>query len=134
LDSDYLWWKDAASDPVCYKEEKERCADAVICIIDHYHPGFKDKIEVVDVSTPLTREYYTRNWMGAMQARKPNANIIRSLTQGGPQYAYKDVEGLYMAGQWVEAWGGITTAAQSGRKAIQAMCKHDGKKFTAVKA
>lgn len=134
LDSDYFWWKEATSDPARYNEEKERCANMVIQIIDRYHPGFRDRVEVVDVSTPLTRERYTGNWMGAMQARKPNSNMIKALLQGGPQYAYKDIKGLYMAGQWVEAWGGITTAAQSGRKAIQAMCKHDGKLFTTTKA
>jgi phytoene dehydrogenase-like protein len=134
LDSDYTWWKEVASDPDRYKEEKERCANMVIEIIGRYHPGFKDRIEVVDVSTPLTRESYTGNWMGAMQARKPNANMIKALLQGSPQYAFKGIEGFYMAGQWVEAWGGITTAAQSGRKAVQAMCKHDGKQFSTTKA
>lgn len=129
LDSDYLWWKGVAIDRVRYEEEKERCANMVIDIIERYHPGFKERVEVADVSTPLTRERYTGNWMGAMQARKPNANMIKALLQSKPQYANKGVEGLYMAGQWVEAWGGITTAAQSGRKAVQSMCKHDGKQF-----
>jgi phytoene dehydrogenase-like protein len=133
LDSDYSWWKGVAADPARYKEEKERCAHAVIDIIGRYHPGFKDRVEIVDVATPLTRERYTGNWMGAMQARKPKANMIKALLQGSPQYAFKGVEGLYMAGQWVEAWGGITTAAQSGRKAMQAMCKGDGKAFSTTK-
>jgi hypothetical protein len=69
-----------------------------------------------------------------MQARKPNANMIRALMQAGPAYAVKGVAGLYQAGQWVEAWGGITTAAQSGRKAIQALCHHDGRPFSATRA
>jgi phytoene dehydrogenase-like protein len=132
LDSAYTWWKDIASDPVRYQEEKNRCADSVISIIERFHPGFKDRVEVVDVATPLTRERYTGNWMGAMQARKPNSNMIKALLQGSPQYAYKGIAGFYMAGQWVEAWGGITTAAQSGRKAVQEMCKQDGKQFSST--
>lgn len=83
----------------------------------------------MDVATPLTRERYTGNFMGAMQARKPNRNMIKALAQGRPHYAYQGINGFYMAGQWVEAWGGITTAALSGRKAIQTMCKKDGKEF-----
>lgn len=134
IDSDYGWWKNISTETKRYKEEKERCANMVIEIIERYHPGFKDKIEVVDISTPLTRERLTGNWMGAMQARKPNSSMIKALMQGAPQYAYKDIKGLYMAGQWVEAWGGITTAVQSGRKAIQAMCKNDGKRFSTSKA
>lgn len=133
LDSDYFWWKNLASDPARYRAEKERCARMVIDVIGRHHPGFQDRIEVVDVATPLTRERYTGNWLGAMQARKPNKNLIKALLQGSPRYAWKGVDGLYMAGQWGEAWGGITTAAQSGRKAIQAMCKRDGKRFRARK-
>jgi phytoene dehydrogenase-like protein len=106
----------------------------VIHIIERFHPGFQERIEVIDVSTPLTRERYTGNWMGAMQARKPNSNMIQALLQESPRYAHKEISGLYMAGQWVEAWGGITTAAQSGRKAIQAMCQRDGRQFAATKA
>ena len=134
LDSDYPWWKEVATDPARYQAEKERCANRVIEVIERYHPGFRDRIEVIDVSTPLTRERYTGNWMGAMQARKPDAHMIRTLLQGAPRYADREVKGLYMAGQWVEAWGGITTAARSGRKAIQAMCKNDGKRFSTTRA
>lgn len=129
LDSDYLWWQEISADRVRYTQEKDICAQKVIEVINTYQPGFKDKVEVVDVSTPLTRERYTGNWMGAMQGRKPGKNLIKAIMQGKPQYQFKGIDGYYMAGQWVEAWGGITTAAQSGRKAIQLMCKHDDKKF-----
>ena len=37
--------------------------------------------------------------------------------------------GCYAAGQWVESWGGITTAAQSGRNAVRALCRRDGARF-----
>lgn len=134
LDSEYAWWKELAGDPERYREEKERCAEIVLLAIEQGHPGIRDRVEVVDVSTPLTRERYTGNWMGAMQARKPNSNMIASLLQKSPAYSRQGLDGFYMAGQWVEAWGGITTAAQSGRKVIQAMCKRDGKKFTASSA
>jgi phytoene dehydrogenase-like protein len=98
----------------------------VIAAVETYHLGFRDRVEAVDVSLPLTRERYTGNWMGAMQARKPGSNMIAALMQGSPRYAVKGIEGLYVAGQWAEAWGGITSAAQFGRKAIQAICKQDG--------
>jgi hypothetical protein len=74
-----------------------------------------------------------RSYEEEKQARKPKSNMIMALMQGSPRYAVKGVEGMYAAGQWVEAWGGITTAAQSGRKAIQAMCRLDGVDFCASK-
>lgn len=131
MDSGYDWWKNIAADTGRYEEEKGRCADMVIQTVEQYHPGFRDRTEVVEVSTPLTRERLTGNWRGAMQARKPDRSMIKALMQSAPRYADKGIEGLYMAGQWVEAWGGITTAVLSGRKAVQAMCKNDGKRFTA---
>jgi phytoene dehydrogenase-like protein len=134
LDSDYNWWKGIAENSDRYREEKERCADVVLDALEQGHSDIRSRVEVIDVSTPLTRERYTGNWMGAMQARKPNSNMIESLLQKNPAYAVEGVDGFYLTGQWVEAWGGITTAAQSGRKVIQAMCKRDGKKFSASKA
>ncbi len=129
LDSEYCWWKQLAALPSRYQAEKNHCAGQVIAVIERYHPGFAEQVEVIDVSTPLTRERYTGNWLGAMQARKPDSNMIRALLQGSPRYAVKGVEGLFVTGQWAEPWGGITTAAQSGRKTIQAICKQDGIPF-----
>jgi len=43
------------------------------------------------------------------------------------------VKGFYMAGQCAEAQGGITTAAQSGRKVIQLILSKEGRRLvTAV--
>ena len=45
----------------------------------------------------------------------------------------KTVPGLdhfYMAGQWVQPGGGVPTAAQSARDAIEKICKRDGVRFT----
>ena len=41
------------------------------------------------------------------------------------------LENFYMAGQWVEPGGGVPTAAQSGRRIIERLCKQDGKGFVA---
>jgi len=130
LDSSYGFWKDLGPDR--YREEKRKAADAVIDVIERRRPGFRERVEVIDVSTPLTRERYTGNWMGAMQAWAPSASMIRALVAGRPSYAVKGVEGFFVAGQWAEPWGGITTAAQSGRKAVAAICDRDGKRFRTV--
>jgi len=103
----------------------------VIEVIERFRPGFAGRVQVVDVATPLTRERYTGNWYGAMQARRPDSRIASALLRGAPRYSYAGLRGFHMAGQWVEAWGGITTAAQSGRKAIQALCRADGTRFGA---
>lgn len=151
LDSDYSFWKElqpsahvlgAAGDEEIripadppparssrYGTEKKRCADMVIEIIGRHRPGFRDRVEVIDVSTPLTRERYTGNWRGAMQARRPDAGAVKALLQGSPRYDHRSLRGFYAAGQWVESWGGVTTASLSGRNAVRMMCRRDGVRF-----
>ena len=129
LESDYAFWKALEADRPSYETEKQRCADLVIEAVGRHRPGFAETVEVVDVSTPLTRERYTGNWLGAMQAFRPDAGMIRTLLQGSPRYDEPGLTGFYSAGQWVESWGGVTTAAQSGRNAVRALCKKDGARF-----
>ncbi len=130
LDSDYAWWQRISADKERYRTEKKKAAEEVIRAIAAYRPGFEKKVRVIDVSTPLTRERYTGNWMGAMQAFRPSENIIGALFNRGTGYKYQGIEDYYIAGQWAEPWGGITTAVQSGRKAVSAICKDHGKRFT----
>ena len=86
----------------------------MIATLDDYLPGTVAAVELVDVSTPVTRERYTGNWLGAMQVRRPDSSLVGALLQRGPRYDHPGLDGFFMAGQWVESWGGITTAAQSG--------------------
>jgi phytoene dehydrogenase-like protein len=129
LESGYPFWQGLAADRPAYEAEKQRCAEFAINEIERRRPGFASHVEVVDVSTPLTRERYTGNRMGAMQARRPDAGVMRALLRGAPRYDHPGLHGFWMAGQWVESWGGITTAAQSGYKAVRAMCRRDGMRF-----
>ncbi len=92
-----------AGDRPAYEADKRRCADLVVEAIGRYRRGFADRVEVVDVSTPLTRERYTGNWLGAMQARRPDASMVKALLQGSPRYDHPGLAGFYMAGQWVES-------------------------------
>lgn len=125
LESSYPFWAALKEDRPAYEQEKARCAALVVRALEKERPGIGSRVEVVDVSTPLTRERYTGNWMGPMQARKPARSMFAALLAGGPRYGYPRLSGFYRAGQWVEAWGGITTAAQSGRNAIKALCRAD---------
>lgn len=118
LDSDYEWWKCFADDKDKYEKEKARCADKVLEILEKYHHGIRNCIEVMDVSTPITRERYTGNRHGAMQAMKAGTDMMKALMRSKAEYVDRQYKGLYHAGQWVEPWGGITTAVLSGRSAV----------------
>lgn len=129
LDSTYGFWRPLAADRPAYETAKRACADLVIGAIEQRSPGSAETVEVVDVSTPLTRERYTGNWMGVMQARRPDSSLIAALLQRGPRYDHPALDGFFAAGRWVERWGGVTTAAQSGRNAVRARCRRDGARF-----
>ena len=129
LESSYGFWRPLAADRAAYAAAKQACADLVVETLDRHVPGSAAAVAVTDVSTPLTRERYTGNWMGAMQARRPDASLVGALLQRGPRYDHPALDGFWMAGQWVESWGGVTTSAQSGRNAVRALCRRDGVRF-----
>lgn len=129
LDSSYAFWAPLKDDGAAYEREKARCAELVIRALEKARPGIGGRVEAIDVSTPLTRERYTGNWMGAMQAKRADRSMMSALLAGGPRYSDPRLAGFYRAGQWVEAWGGITTAAQSGRNAVRALCRDEGIPF-----
>jgi phytoene dehydrogenase-like protein len=127
--SDYRFWQELASDPVRYRQEKQKAADVVIRIMESHYPGFAAQVEVTDVSTPISRLRHTGNWMGAMQGWRADPDMPRALLSERACNELGSVKGFYMAGQWAEAWGGITTAAQSGRKVIQLILSKEGRKL-----
>jgi phytoene dehydrogenase-like protein len=129
LESDHAFWQPLAADRAAYDAEKRRCAELVIEAIGRHRAGFADTVEVVDVSTPLTRERYTGNWLGAMQGWKPAADMLGALLSSKARYELATVKDFYMAGQWAEPWGGITTAAQSGRKVMKLISSREGRPF-----
>jgi phytoene dehydrogenase-like protein len=131
----YDFWKDLHRDPDAYAAEKERIAKEVIAALDLRFPGLAAKVEMVDVATPLTFERYTGNWQGSSQGWIPTPQAFalqeRSLQEGNWP-ASRSVPGLehfYMAGQWLEPFGGLPVAALTARSLIATLCRRDGKPF-----
>jgi phytoene dehydrogenase-like protein len=79
-----------------------------------------------DVATPMTWVHYTGNWRGSYEGWMFGAydNISKILP---------GLENFYMAGQWVNAGGGMCTAVMSGNHTIQLICSKDNKPFITTK-
>lgn len=108
-----------------YAEEKKRIAQAGKEIIERHYPGASEKIEVIDVATPLTTFRYTGAWKGSCQGFNPTReNISQQLPQTIP-----GLSNFYMAGQWLFPGGGIPPSTQSGKWAVQLICKKEKLKF-----
>ena len=122
---DSAYWEEIYSDKEKYNQEKKNVENMVISSLEKIIPGIKEKIEVVDVSTPMTIIRYTNNWKGSILgfARPYLLNIPRTLPK---------LSNFYMAGQWVGD-SGLSTAAKSGRDILEYICKKDKKRFITTK-
>jgi phytoene dehydrogenase-like protein len=119
------YWKGLYADQEKYKAEKQALADAVIDRLEKRFPGTKEKVEVVDVATPVTFERYTGNWRGSHMGW-----LHTPQTEG--TWMERTLPGLgnfYMAGQWVFMGSGVPGAILSGRHLMQVVCKKDKKTF-----
>ncbi|MCB1190341.1 MAG: NAD(P)/FAD-dependent oxidoreductase [Leptospiraceae bacterium] len=56
-------WKKRGED---YKELKDKIADKLINYVDSKYPGFKDMIDYIEVSTPITNEHFTSHPKGSI--------------------------------------------------------------------
>ena len=89
-------------------------------------PGFKSKIEMTDVPTPMTYVRYTDNWQGS-----PDGWYIttENMMDQRMKRTLPGLDNLYMVGQWTAPFTGTVMAALSGRQLVQILCKKDRRPF-----
>lgn len=132
IEGSYREWREKAQDRENYDAQKAALAAKVIELLEPRFPGWSQQIEMIDVMTPLTVERFTANYHGLQVYPDPKASAMAGFTAllGG----FKTKPGpanYYQVGQWATTIG-VSTAAISGRKAIMALCKRDGRRFHAL--
>jgi phytoene dehydrogenase-like protein len=116
-------WKDLS--PAEYMEEKEKILADATAILEKHYPGITPDIEVVDIATPLTDVRFTGVWKGAYEGFMPTSkNMMDNINPSIP-----GLKKFYMAGQWLFPGGGLPPAGQSGKWAVQYICRDEKKKF-----
>jgi phytoene dehydrogenase-like protein len=126
FDSPWELWKDINTDE--YKSEKVQIEKDTKSILEKRYPGITGSIEICDVATPLTDVNYTGVWKGAYEGFMPSSkNLMDNLNPTIP-----GLKKFYMAGQWLFPGGGLPPAAQSGKWAIQYICKEEKSKFSSI--
>ncbi len=108
-----------------YHHEKELILKDAIALLEKHHPGISAKIEITDVSTPITGNRITGVWKGSFEGFIPEGNV---MTTSMPD-RLKGLANFYMVGQWVFPGGGLPPAAQSGKWIIQTICKENKMNF-----
>ena len=121
------YWLDLQRrDVVRYEHEKWRVADAVVGILERRLPGIRERIEAIDVSTPVSVVRFTGNWKGSMEGWLPTP----SAGFGTRRQTLPGLRRFLMVGQWVQPGGGLPTGLMTARAAIQSICKQDGLPFS----
>ena len=108
-----------------YKAEKVQIEKDARLLLEKHYPGISEYIEVADVATPVTDVRYTGVWKGSYEGFLPSSkNLMDNLNPTLP-----GLKKFYMAGQWLFPGGGLPPAGQSGKWAIQYICKDEKQKF-----
>lgn len=124
----YDYWKNRRDlDVHAYKKEKLRIAEMVIDRISSRFPGLKDKIEVMDVSTPATAERFTGNRCGWQPG--PPLEKAKKIMRHGLSKTLPGLRGFHHIGHWSDSTIGISSVAVSARNLIKHLCKKSNRKF-----
>jgi phytoene dehydrogenase-like protein len=130
--ADWSYWEKLDGDRSAYAAEKARIeADCRRALAQRF-PGIEEKIEMVDVATPLTYRRYTSNWKGVYMTWNVTPEFRRKY-----RFVPKTVPGLenlYLASMWTNAPGGLPGAALAGREVVQILCARDRRRFVTSKA
>lgn len=117
LGDSYDYWKKAKEDGT-YKEKKQDLINRFVEELQKFIPEIKDNIEVTDVATPITYERYCSSFEGSwMSVWLPGKNGFSTPLKS------KSVKGLYFAGQRTMMPGGLPITVNSGRLAVQNLCR-----------
>jgi len=121
-----LWEKMDAKE---YKAEKVQIKKDATDLLEKEYPGILEFIEVIDVATPKTDVRYTGVKDGAYEGFMPSKdNMMKSLKMQLPK-----LQNFYMAGQWLFPGGGLPPSAQTGKWAVQLICKKEKQQFVSNK-
>ena len=123
FDSPWELWKDI--DSVKYKNEKKQIEKDARAILEKRYPGISANIDICDVATPVTDVTHTGVWKGSYEGFMPTSkNLMNNISAKIP-----GLKKFYMAGQWLSPGGGLPPAGQTGKWAIQYICKEERMKF-----
>jgi phytoene dehydrogenase-like protein len=117
-DDTYDWWLRAKNSGV-YEDEKNKLKLKLETILVSAFPQAREKIEVIDIATPLTYERYTGSWHGSWMGKIiPGVKMRKKYP-----CTLKDIRHAYFAGFRMEFPGGLPGALISGRRAAQLVCR-----------
>ena len=113
----YDFWK-KAKDEGRYDEEKQALVEQFSRALCEKYPQCEGNVEVVDIATPLTYERYTGAYHGSWMSIMEPGDKMKQY----PGHC-KNIKGLYFAGHRLMPPGGLPSAAASGHRVAQQICR-----------
>lgn len=117
IHDNYDFWKSCKENGT-YEDEKKKLAESFIRILNKKYPQTEGKVVVWDVATPLTYERYLGSYKGSW---------MTVTGKGDPRKSYpakpESIDHVYFASHRLTPPGGLPSAAEAGRRAVQHMCK-----------
>lgn len=100
-------------------KKKKKIAKLLIDRINQKFPGFKDKIEIMEIGTPVTMEKYTNNTDGAVYG------ACQRMNQGSVFRFPNEIKNknLYFSSAWVNPGGGFSGVIYSAINTVDLILK-----------
>lgn len=118
---DYAYWSELRKENYqSYKAEKRLVAQAVAQNLMRRFPELEGCLDLLDVCTPATNYRFCNTYKGAYMSFCLTPDNEKVNHNG----RIKGIDNLYLAGQWLQAPGGLPNAAVTGKFAIQRLL-HD---------
>jgi len=117
LGDSYDYWKSCRENGT-YESEKQKLAEAFIEILAKKYPQTAGKIAVWNVATPLTYERYLGSYKGSWMSVIGKGSKMESYPSKP-----ESIKNVYFAGQRIMSPGGLPVAVETGRKAVQYLCR-----------
>jgi len=123
---DYRNWEDLSSE--AYQRKKEEIREAYQRMLYKFFPETRNKIEMVDITTPLTYERFCGAYQGAYMAFM----LTKETNKVSHSGVIKGISNMNLAGQWLSALGGLPDAVISGKNAVMRICAQEHLQFQGV--
>lgn len=124
-ENDFEVWKSLYdNDRDAYKAEKTKVCDAVIDRIERQFPELKGRLSTVECVTPVS--FY--RWCGAYKGAYMSFILTPFVAKKVHKGHLRKLKNVYLAGQWLQAPGGLPNALVTGKFAISRIAKAIGEK------
>lgn len=120
---DYEYWEELYSNRQAYKKEKERIIEDVKQRIISKYPKLEKKLILLSSYSPMT---FTK-WCGAYKGAYMSFYDQKGYKSITIKNTIKNIENIFIAGQWTTMNGGLPIAATSGKFAAEKLNKFSKK-------